>query len=155
TSGLYAFIISPRSVVVVVFPFVPVIASTSPFPKQLASSTSPQTGIPAFSISCTTGRSVGTPGLSTSIPISSTLSYGNAPITISVLHPSGRRPATSSLLSFSFPSYKIVSTPSCSSSVTAPIPLFPEPNTSTFFPLPSNIFFPSFLVLQCQQRNQT
>ncbi len=57
--------ISPTSVVVVVLPFDPVIASTLPFKNRNASSTSPITGIPSERACCNCGWSEGTPGLTT------------------------------------------------------------------------------------------
>ena len=57
--------IRPVSVVVVDFPFVPVIAITRPCSQRDASSISPMTGTPVARAACTTGWSGGTPGLST------------------------------------------------------------------------------------------
>ncbi len=84
-SGLCTFIISPSNAVVVVFPLVPVIASTSPFPITYANSISPQIGVfieRNFSI---IGKSVGTPGLSTSKSNSWNLSSSNDPRIISTV----------------------------------------------------------------------
>jgi len=83
TSSKYACIISPSNEVVVVFPFVPVIARSLPFAKWYASSISPQTGIPCPLIVTITGRSVGTPGLNTASPVSAKISIGRSPKMIS------------------------------------------------------------------------
>ena len=57
--------IRPTSVVVVDFPFVPVIATIGPRSQRDASSSSPITGTPAALARAISGRSIGTPGLST------------------------------------------------------------------------------------------
>ena len=57
--------IRPVSVVVVDFPFVPVMATMRPRSQRDASSSSPMTGTPARRAASTAGRSDGTPGLST------------------------------------------------------------------------------------------
>ena len=102
--SLYAFMISPRSVVVVVFPFVPVIASTSPFPNAYASSTSPITATFLSRIAFTTGRSVGTPGLNTAISNVSISFSGNSPRIISAFTPSPSCSFIATLSNLSFPS---------------------------------------------------
>ena len=137
--------ICPKRAVVVVFPFVPVIARTSPFPNTYASSISPQIGMLFSRIFSTIGRSVGTPGLITTNESSSIISSGNVPSTIlncpfSFLV-SKILASISSAHSFSFPSYKTTSAPFSSKSLHDPSPLIPEPKTSTFFPLIS-IFIP-------------
>ena len=72
--------ISPKSEVVVVFPFVPVIASTAPFANAYASSISPQMAIPISRMVPTIGRSVGTPGLKTKISVFFISSSGSVPV---------------------------------------------------------------------------
>jgi len=57
--------IRPTSVVVVDFPFVPVMATMGPRSHRVASSSSPMTGTPAALALSSSGRSIGTPGLST------------------------------------------------------------------------------------------
>ena len=125
--------IAPKRLVVVVFPFVPVIASTSPFPFSYASSTSPQILTPCSLILFTTGKSVGTPGLSTARSSVSITSSFSSPIIICALLFGASLPRTSSSFIFSFPSYRIGNAPTFSSRSAEPIPLIPVPKTRTFF----------------------
>jgi hypothetical protein len=71
--------ISPVNAVVVVFPFVPVIAISLPFAKEYASSISPQMQTFCARIRSTTGRSVGTPGLKTATSNARSCSSVNSP----------------------------------------------------------------------------
>ena len=137
--------ISPRSAVVVVFPFVPVIARTVPAPMQYASSTSPQIGSPAAFKRSTGSISSGTPGLITTRLRLSISSCFNSPSTISHLLSFGSFALISSFFNDSFPSYNTTSACTVSNSFTAPIPLIPEPKTNTFFPCNSVFFIISFL----------
>ena len=57
--------IRPTRVVVVDFPFVPVMATIGPRSQRAASSSSPITRTPADFARAISGRSIGTPGLST------------------------------------------------------------------------------------------
>ena len=65
--------ILPVSAVVVVFPFVPVMATIGPGQNQLATSSSLTTCIPRATASFTSGTVDGTPGLSTSTSASAAL----------------------------------------------------------------------------------
>ncbi len=157
--------ISPSRLVVVVFPFVPVTASTSPLPHSQASSTSPQIRTPRSRIAFTSGRSVGTPGLSTAKSIRASTSSGSSPRMI-CRRPPQSAPAfsTSTMLfeaslsfvgatttfssssfasNFSFPSYRNTSFAGMPSrSLAAPIPLMPAPKTRTRLVVSSIILHP-------------
>ena len=134
--------ISPSNAVVVVFPFVPVIASTSPFLQRYASSISPQIGRPASFNRRTSGRSTGTPGLNTTRSSSFSTSSGNTPTYNSGVLLSVKFSNTCALSSFSFPSNNTTSAPAFSNKFAAATPLIPVPNTSTFFSVNS---IPTFL----------
>ncbi len=139
--GRTAFMISPTSVVVVVLPFVPVIAVIWQGVRRYASSTSLSTGTPAASAACIKGKSQGIPGLSTIISCSQAISSGFFPV-------QSRKPSCSScsalgMLSRFFISCSVTSAPSCFSNAAAAMPLFAIPQTSAFFPLYS-IPIPSF-----------
>ena len=133
---------------VVVFPFVPVIARTSPFPKTYASSISPQIGSPFSRISFTIGRSVGTPGLITTRESlsrsSSFLSPSSVPRTISSdsLSPPSIFARISSGFSLSLPSYNTTFASSFKRSSHAASPLIPEPNTNTFLSFTTILLYP-------------
>ncbi len=126
--------ISPVNAVVVVFPFVPVIAISLPFAKEYASSISPQMQTFCARIRSTTGRSVGTPGLKTatsnarscasvSSPKAPAFLSVSVPFHITFLHPDlcfHHREQFQFFLS--------------NNSSDAAMPLFPAPTTRTFFP---------------------
>ena len=144
TDGLYALMISPTSVVVVVFPFVPVMAITSPLEKTYASSISPHTGIPLFSKETTISESIGTPGLTTSSSTCSSSSKGSVPVTICKEEIPAVFSFKASTLSFSLLSNRIVFAPAFDKSPAAPIPLFPVPITNTVL-FCKSMFLTSFL----------
>ena len=133
---------------VVVFPFVPVIARTSPFPKTYASSISPQIGSPFSRISFTIGRSVGTPGLITTRESlsrsSSFISPSSVPRTISSdsLSPPSIFARIASGFSLSLPSYNTTFASSFKRSAHAASPLIPEPNTNTFLSFTTILLYP-------------
>ena len=128
------FMISPTSVVVVVFPLVPVMAITLPFSHWYASSISPQIGIP-FSRNCSTkGVSTGTPGLTTSNCVFSFISSVNSLKQISASKSAGSFSLISSSFMVSPASNRMGFAPCFFRKTAAPIPLFPHPIMSTFFP---------------------
>ena len=141
--GFHSFMISPISVVVVVFPLVPVMAYTLPCSKLYASSISPHTVTPASLKARTIGLSIGTPGLITSRSVSLIILCGISPRIILTSQSFGSFALTSLSASFSLPSYKVIIAPVCARSLTAPIPLTPVPTTTIF--LPSTFIITLFL----------
>ena len=117
-----------------VLPLVPVMAATRPLSCRYPSSISPITAAPAALRSSTRGRSVGTPGLSTTVPISFITSSGSLPAIHRALLPSGSLSRSCSSVSLSLLSYSTASAPVCSKRQREPIPLMPDPTTRYFSP---------------------
>ena len=70
---------APSSSVVVVFPFVPVTATSRFGSSRQASSSSPSTGRPRSRAATSTGASFGTPGLFTTVATRSSSSTPSVP----------------------------------------------------------------------------
>src|SRR5687767_6603853 len=127
TSVPAAASIRPTSVVVVDFPFVPVIAITGPFSQRHASSSSPIVSTPARRASSNTGCSNATPGLVTirSAPASVA---GRCPPSSSSTPASRNRGASSNDARVSV---SITRAPLLASSFAAAMPLRAAPTTTT------------------------
>ena len=133
--------ISPSSAVVVVFPFVPVIARIFPFAHWYASSISPMIGIFLSRIAFTIGRSVGTPGLNTTRSSFSITLSGSSPSTISASENAPDFSFTCSSFNSLFPSKMIKSACFFCNNSAAATPLFPVPTIRIFFPV-NSMFLP-------------
>ncbi len=148
TSSQCRFIISPTSVVVVVFPFVPVMAMTFPFANRKASSTSPQISTPRLRSVSATGASTGIPGLNTAMEHCAASFSLNVPAIRGTPQSFSDFAAISASVRCSFPSYNTISIPCSTNNSAAAIPLNPVPATSTFFPFvsitDSSCFFYTF-----------
>ena len=82
TTNVFLFvnsIICPRSAVVVVFPFVPVIAASGARLTREAYSTSPMTGIPSSRARSSGAIPIGTPGLMNTRSVFSTSAIASPP----------------------------------------------------------------------------
>ncbi len=144
TSAKWLFKISPVNAVVVVFPFVPVMAARCPFAYRYASSISPQMRTPCSRSFCAAPVSDGMPGDKTAIETCSITASASSPSTtvtsvpgpLAASCPKGCASFAriSASHAFSFPSYTIMSAPSASSSRAAAMPLAPVPATRIFFP---------------------
>src|SRR5882672_3026043 len=127
----------PASVVVVDFPFVPVIATMRPVSQRDASSTSPITGMPALRAAATCGWVSGTPGLNTIKSALSKVSDRCSPSSRAM--PASRRRCSSSVRSsLGRRSVSVTRAPRSASSSAAATPLRAPPTTVTFWPSTEN-----------------
>src|SRR5688572_4930761 len=139
--------IRPVSVVVVDFPFVPVMAMTLPFNQRQASSSSPMIGTPRWRTASSAGRFAGTPGLKTTRSARPKTSPECPPR--SSVTPAARSLPASSKAERS--SLNVTRAPRETSSSAAAIPLRAAPTTTTFWPLTED----SFIRLPKLQRRET
>jgi hypothetical protein len=131
----------PASAVVVLFPFVPVMATTGTSPrKREASSTSPSTGMPARRAAPISGRESGTPGETTtrSQPVKS-LSVWPPRAKETWAFPSAWTTGASSVAVRR--SVTVTRAPSRAQRRAAAAPLRARPTTRTFFPVRSMAIF--------------
>src|ERR1700678_3012043 len=145
--------ILPTSVVVVVLPFDPVIATIFPCRNRLASSTSPIMGIPNALVCCTSGVSVGTPGdttikscrrnVSNPCPPDSTMIPASSSAGISCASATALRA-----------SLTVTRAPRARRNIAADKPDLPSPTTNTLLFFNSIIAFTSSPQLQRSQRKQ-
>ena len=129
--------ISPTKLVVVVFPFVPVIPiKIGLFDSLKANSTSPIIYLPEFFNFNMNGRSSGTPGDTTTISISST-SSGWCPNMYFMSFIDFNSSSIFLNLFSSFISFTIILAPNLSKCLIVDIPVFASPTNKTFFPFKS------------------
>src|SRR5262245_49561141 len=126
--------IRPNSVVVVDFPFVPVIATIGPFTQRDASSSSPMISVPCRRAASNTGCSVCTPGLTTTKSACSNVATVWPPTSSAT--PASRSRALSGTL------WRLSVSTTCAprraSSSAAAIPLRAAPTTTTRRPTTEN-----------------
>src|SRR5678815_4135408 len=126
--------IRPSNVVVVDFPFVPVIATIGPFTHREASSSSPMISAPCCRAASNTGCSVGTPGLTTTRSAFSNVAVVWPPNSSST--PASRSRAPSSTLARL--SVSTTRAPRRTSSSAAAMPLRAAPTTTARRPTTEN-----------------
>jgi hypothetical protein len=127
--------ISPVSAVVVVLPFVPVIAMTSLSIARHASSSSPIIGTPRARGPASPGSSSGTPGLTTTRSAPSKASAGWPPVQRRTPGSSASTPTSGARASGAALSEASTRAPSRRASRAAAMPLRASPTTATVRPL--------------------
>ena len=141
--GYTVFIISPTNVVVVVLPFVPVMAVIGQCVSVYANSTSLMTETPACSAFCIKSKSQGTPGLNTIKSCFCAISSGFFPVYSTTPFCSKSKAACGTSSRF-FISCNVTTAHCFCNNVAAAIPLLAIPQTNACIPF-RFISFPSFL----------